>query len=133
MNKPMEKKTKKLFRVTNRTREWFTGYAFILPWLIGLLIFTLWPLIQAFFYSFNDAYFSGDHIEKTWVFLDNFIYAFTKDATFPTLLTNYLFEIIVQVPFAVAVALVIAMLLNQKIVLRGVWRVIFFLPVIISS
>ncbi len=124
---------KKKFKIDNKKREWIGGYAFISLWLIGMIGFTIFPLFQAIFYSFNEAKFSGNKIVTSWTWFSNFAYAFTEDAKFPTMIVNYLSEIILQVPFAITIALIIAMLLNQKIKLRAVWRVIFFLPVIIVS
>ena len=134
-NKKEEKidqiKYKKHF--TNTSREALHGYFFILLWIIGVCIFTLWPIIQAFYYSFCEATFKGSGIVSEFRWFDNFIYAFSGDAKFPTMLRSYLLEIVIQVPFALTIALLISMMLNQKIKLRGLWRLIFFLPVIIIS
>lgn len=124
---------KKKIKLTNKKREWISGYAFISLWLIGMIAFTIFPLFQAFFYSFSEAKFSGNQIITRWTWFENFTYAFTTDVKFTAMLVNYLTEIIVQVPFTIAVSLIIAMLLNQKIKFRAIWRVIFFLPVIIVS
>jgi ABC-type sugar transport system permease subunit len=120
-------------KLSNKHREWLNGYLFAGLWIIGLLAFTIWPLIQAFYYSFNEAVFYGNSIKIQWIWFENFRYAFFEDLIFPVILINYLLEIIIDVPFAITAALIIAMLLNQKIKFRGVWRVIFFLPVIIST
>ena len=124
---------KKMIRIDNKKREWISGYLFILPWVIGVCIFTLWPIIQAFYYSFCEALFKGNSIVATFTWFDNFKYAFATDTKFPTMLREYLLEIVIQVPFSLTFALLISMILNQKIKLRGVWRVIYFLPAIIIS
>ena len=134
MNNTVDTKSpKKKVRLTNKKREWLSGYLFILPWVIGVCVFTLWPIIQAFYYSFCEAVFKGNRIEATFSWFDNFKYAFATDTKFPTMLREYLLEIVVQVPFSLTFALLISMILNQKIKLRGVWRVIYFLPAIIIS
>ena len=120
-------------KLKNKQRETLNGYLFIGLWLLGLIIFTLWPLFQAFFYSLNQAVFYGGEVKLSWLWFDNFRYAFFEDALFPVILTNYLVEIIIDVPFVVTAALIIAMLLNQNIRFRGLWRLIFFLPVVIST
>lgn len=124
---------KRKIKIDNKKRQWLSGYSFIALWLIGMLVFTLFPLFQAFFYSLNEAKFSGNKITTNWTWFSNFIYAFSEDTKFPTMIVDYLTEIIIQVPFTITIALIIAMLLNQKIKLRALWRVIFFLPVIIVS
>ena len=120
-------------RVTNKMRNSIAGYGFISLWFIGLIVFTLFPLGQAIWYSFNIAEFKGSGIQTTFNGFKNFVYAFTEDSTFPQMLVTYLSSIIVQVPFSVTASLIISMLLNQNIKGRGMWRVIFFLPVIIST
>lgn len=124
---------KPTIRVTNKMRNSFAGYGFISFWLIGLCIFTIFPLAQAVWYSFNVAEFYEGSIRTSFNGVKNFIYAFTEDTTFPQMLVTYLTSIIVQVPFSVTASLIISMLLNQDIKGRGFWRVIFFLPVIIST
>lgn len=134
MNNTVDTKSpKKKIRLTNKKREWLSGYLFILPWVIGVCIFTLWPIIQAFYYSFCEAVFKGNQIVATFSWFDNFKYAFATDTKFPTMVREYLLEIVVQVPFSLTFALLISMILNQKIKLRGMWRVIYFLPAIIIS
>lgn len=120
-------------RLKRKQREWLNGYLFIGLWLIGLLVFTIFPLMQAIFYSFNHATFYAGDIKLEWIWFDNFRYAFFEDTIFPVILVNYLSEIIIDVPFAITAALLLAMLLNQKNKLRSFWRVIFFLPVVIST
>ncbi len=119
--------------LSNKHREWLSGYAFISLWLIGLLVFTLFPVAQAFWYSLNEAKFYGGSIRTTFQWFKNFSYAFTGDINFPKILTNYLIEIIVDVPFSIVASLILAMLLNQNIKGKSFFRVIFFLPVIIST
>ena len=132
MDLPIKNKKHKK-QLSNKHREWLSGYAFISLWLIGLLAFTLFPLGQAFWYSLNEASFYGNTIKTTFQWFDNFRYAFFEDTIFPTVVANYLMEIVVEVPFSICASLIIAMLLNQKIKLKGFFRVIFFLPVIIST
>lgn len=127
------KTPKKLIRIDNKRREWISGYLFILPWVVGVCIFTLWPIIQAFYYSFCEAVFRGNQIVSTFTWFENFAYAFGQDTKFPTMIREYLLEIVVQVPFSLTFALLISMILNQEIRLRGMWRVIYFLPAIIIS
>ena len=128
-----EQPNKKKRQLSNKHREWLNGYAFISLWLIGLIALTIIPLGKAFWYSLNDANFYGNTIKTAFQWFANFKYAFTEDTIFPTIVVNYLMEIVVEVPFSIVASLIIAMLLNQKIRCRGLFRVIFFLPVIIST
>lgn len=131
MDLPVVKKKKK--GLSTKHREWLSGYAFISLWLVGLIGLTIFPLIQAFWYSLNDASFYGNTIKTSFQWFENFRYAFFEDTLFPTIVSNYIMEIVVQVPFSLCASLIIAMLLKQNIKGRGMFRAIFFLPVIIST
>jgi ABC-type sugar transport system permease subunit len=70
---------------------------------------------------------------KVYVGFDNYSQIFLKDPDFIMDLESYLLETLISVPVIVAFALIIAMLLNEKIACRGIFRMIFFLPIIIAS
>lgn len=64
----------------------FVGFLYILPWLIGFLIFRLYPFIMSFYYSFSDYTMLKP---PRYVGLYNFIYMFTKDELFPKALLKH--------------------------------------------
>ncbi|MGN6059601.1 MAG: carbohydrate ABC transporter permease [Sphingomicrobium sp.] len=108
-------------------RNLLVGLAFISPWLIGFLCFTLYPMLASLYYSFTDFKILES---PRWVGLDNYIQMF-GDPLFWKSLTNTLYLTFIGTPVAVAVALGIALLLNTKGMRGiGVFRTIFFLPVI---
>lgn len=72
-------------------------------------------------------------IVTDYVGFDNFSYAFTVDALFTQELLTYLEELFISVPIILVFSLIIGLLLNQNIKFRGLFRTIFFLPVIITS
>ncbi len=129
----MENIEKPKKKMTMKRRESLVGMGFILPWLIGFITLTIYPLLQSFWLSFNEATFYKGSYKTNFIFLDNFIYAFTGDEIFPAIVLEYFQSIIVNVVFVISVALFLAMLLNRKLKFRGMWRVIFFLPVVIIS
>lgn len=114
-------------------RENRVGYLFILPWLIGLLSLVLWPMIQSFQFSLNKIRLLPQGMAKLYVGLENYSQIFLTDPKFIVGLQTYLLETLIAVPVIVAFALIIAMLLNEKISCRGFFRMIFFLPIIIAS
>lgn len=114
-------------------RENAIGYLFILPWLIGLVALVLWPMIQSFQYSLNRIRLLPQGMAKLYVGFENYSQIFLKDPQFIMGLESYLLETLIAVPVIVAFALIIAMLLNQKIKCRGIFRMVFFLPIIIAS
>jgi len=108
-------------------RNLLLGLAFISPWIIGFLTFSLYPMLASLYYSFTDFKILD---APRWVGLANYTQMF-RDPLFWKSLTNTLYLTLIGTPLAVAVALGIALLLNTK-GLRGIgfFRTFFFLPVI---
>ncbi|WP_423188872.1 carbohydrate ABC transporter permease [Alkalibacterium sp. f15] len=109
------------------------GYLFILPWLIGFITLTVFPIVYSFYLSFYDVTITTEGIQTRSVGMSNYQNAVTSDIEFINRVIAFLREIVVSVPLIVIISLMIALLLNQNIKFRGVFRTIFFLPVIISS
>ena len=110
------------------------GYAFCSVWLIGFMIFTLYPIIQTLIFSFyTDVNVQEGFIETSGGGFSNYIYALSQDATFQQDLSDYVIKLVLYVPVITVVSLVLAMLLNSKLKGTGFFRTIFFLPVIITS
>jgi len=127
----MIKKIKSYYN--KKTRNIFTGYLFIFPWLVGFLLFTLWPMIYSFYLGFFDVRLTPRGIRTSYQGFENFTEAIFSD---PVLLENvfeYLQQIILHVPVIIVFSLIIALLINQDIKGQGFYRTIFFLPVIILS
>lgn len=129
-----KQKIKKVKPGRLKRRENMMGYVFILPWLIGLLGLVLYPLIQSFWYSMNRIVMNPVLGRvMTYQKFDNYRKIFLEDPDFIVQLQNYLFETVLAVPVIVAFALILAIMLNGSIKFKGVFRLIFFLPVIIAS
>ncbi len=120
-------------RVKLRTKEALTGLLFISPWLIGFLIFTLYPIIQSLWFSFNIVKPTAEGLMIEFVKFDNYKNIFLGDVSFTDILLNYSLQIVVYVPVIIVFSLFVALLLNQKIKVQSVFRTIFFLPVVITS
>mgnify|MGYP001770763289 CR=1 FL=1 len=120
-------------KVSLKTGKRLIGTSFILPWLIGFAVFTAFPLGYSIFLSFQKVSITPKGIVTDYVGLDNFSYAFTVDALFTQELLTYLEELMISVPIILVFSLIIGLLLNQNIKFRGLFRTIFFLPVIITS
>jgi multiple sugar transport system permease protein len=101
------------------------AYIFLLPWIIGLVMFIAGPILFSLGLSFF-TYTLGR--EATFVGLDNWIKAFTQDELFwPTILRTLVYTACV-VPLSVFGALFTAMLLNQKLRATSFYRTVFFMP-----
>jgi multiple sugar transport system permease protein len=105
------------------------GYLLISPWLVGLVLFTLGPILVSFLLSFTnwDIVRSADFIG-----LDNFSRIFTKDRLFGQALYNTLYFAVGSVPASLLLALGLALLLSQGIRGTNVARTIFYMPSVVS-
>ena len=131
LTKEEKAKLKKIKPGRLAKREAVTGVIFILPWIIGALVFLAYPLITSFWYALNNIRITPIGKVFTFVGHGNFTEILLADADFPTQLIEYLASTILSVPVIVVFALIIAMMLNEKIKARGFFRMIFFIPVII--
>ncbi len=112
--------------------------SFLLPNLLGFVLFTFLPVLACFALSLTDyrlAPITGlsdlrDHVR--FVGLGNFIRLATDDALFWRYLGNTLF-LMIGIPLSIAGSLLLALLLNQR--LRGItiFRTIYFLPTVSSA
>jgi len=116
-----------------RTREALHGYGFIAIWIIGFALFTAVPLIETLRYSFNTVTVSASQINLTFVDWANYTRALVTDPTFVELLISYTIETLISVPIVLIFAMIIALFLNQDFRFKGLFRVIFFLPIVITS
>lgn len=105
-------------------------YLFIMPWIVGFMIFTLGPLLFSLGISFFDWPIVG---QPTFVGFGNYIRMFTKDKMFThSLMVTFKFAFIF-VPLYMGIALGLALLLNQKIKGQGFFKTVFYLPSVISG
>ncbi|MFZ9781807.1 MAG: carbohydrate ABC transporter permease [Bacilli bacterium] len=120
-------------RITRKRRHAFYGYLFIFPWLIGMIIFTLYPLSYSFYLSFHEAYYNLEEgVVTTFIGFTNYLNIFRSQILLP-LYTNYVGRMLVAVPIILVFSIIIAVLVNMPIRSKGLWRTIFFLPVIIAT
>lgn len=117
----------------NRQRETLTGLIFFLPWIIGFLAITCYPLIYSIVISFNQVAIRPGEITLEPIGWEYFRQALLLDTEFPTMLVTSVTQVAIGTPISVVFALVIALLLNRSFRGRTVYRMIFFMPVIIMS
>lgn len=122
-------KRKKKFNSIQR-KEAIQGYLFILPWLIGLVVFTLGPLIFSLIASFTNYDITS---QMDFVGLDNYKRMFSQDPLFWKALGNTLYYVSISVPATLVAAIVIALLMNQKIPGIRFFRTIYYLPSVLSG
>ncbi len=111
-------------------REQVAGYIFILPFIIGLLAFTIVPIIISFGLSFtrydilSSPVFTG---------VDNYLRMFTQDPTFWKSFRVTLFYVVISVPLKLIMALAVAMLFYRGTRLISFYRSVYYLPSILGS
>ena len=115
----------------SKTREGIQGYGFMLPTLIILSIFTLFPIGYALFLSFTRVNLLGG-LEFEWIGLTNYQIAFNDERVWIAL-RNTVRYVIFVVPIQTFIALLMAAVLNSGVKFQKTFRTIFFLPTLTSS
>ncbi len=106
-----------------------TGYWFILPYVVFFLTFIAYPFLFSFillFHRWNVV------TPMEWVGLKNFERLF-KDPLFFKAIGNTIRFLLIHIPLQIVVALGFAVLLNTKLRMRGFFRAVYFLPVVVSG
>jgi multiple sugar transport system permease protein len=113
-----------------RRSEFPLALLFISPWILGFLWFQLYPIVGSIYYSFTSY-----NIMQPPVFigLSNFQLLFGQDPLFRQSLTNTLVFTLVSVPLNLTIAFIFALLLNQNIPGRAIFRTCFYFPSIEPS
>ncbi|RDU37101.1 sugar ABC transporter permease [Neobacillus piezotolerans] len=115
-----------------RKRKWgqLVPYLFIAPWIIGFVVFTIGPLLFSLVISFYDWPIVG---EVEFVGLSNYITMFTDDPLFWHSLWITVKYAMIFVPLNIILALLLAVLLNQKVKGSSLFRTFFYVPSVISG
>jgi ABC-type sugar transport system permease subunit len=116
-----------------KKRESRMGYVFVAPWIVGAVVFLIIPLIQSFYYGMCNVKITPKGMLFQYVKFQNYTDIFRLDPLFMEDLTGYLIDTLLSVPVIVVFSLIISLLLNGKMKGKGVFRTIYFLPVIVVS
>lgn len=111
-------------------RNQLMGLLFISPWLIGFLLFALFPLVASLYYSMTNYDFIR---EPQFIGATNYVRLFTVDPDFWTVMYNTLYYVGIGVPLGIAVAFLIANLLNSEIKGRTLFRSVIYIPSIVPA
>ncbi|WP_313155776.1 carbohydrate ABC transporter permease [Lacrimispora sp.] len=117
-------------KMTIRKRELIYGLLFISPWLVGFLVFTLFPICSSLYYSMCEY-----QVIKAPVFvgLDNYKTIF-QDKTFLKALSNTFYMVLFGVPITTITAVGISIIMNHKeLKVTGPFRVVFFIPTLVPT
>ncbi|MGZ7147902.1 carbohydrate ABC transporter permease [Bacillus sp. BC08] len=120
-NTHIQKKYKK-----KKKLDYIWAYVMIAPTMLGLFIFYMWPIVQNIYFSFTawDAFGSYE-----WIGLENYKKMFT-DKDLGKAFQNTFIYIVLTVPIGIFLSIILAVLLNQNIKGKSLYRTLYFLPVI---
>lgn len=118
---------KKQMKTSRERSEFLWGWLFILPTVIGLVVLNIIPIFQTLYQSF---FKTGDFGKgNIFVGVENYVKVFGDHEVWQSLINTFKYAI-VEVPFSIVIALVLAVLLNRKMKGRGIYRTIIFLPMV---
>lgn len=118
----------KRLKLTNRQKnEILWGWLFTFPTMLGLVVLNIYPAIKTVYESFfkTGAFGKGN----TFIGFANYETIFKSKDMWQALINTFKYAI-VEVPFSIVIALVLAVLLNRKMKGRTIYRTIFFLPMV---
>lgn len=113
-----------------KSQESFMGWFFVLPAVLLLGLFLIWPAVAAFGLSFTNYQVLAP-TPTSWVGLDNYT-ALLTDSDFWQAVRNTLYFAVMVVPLQTGAALGLALLLNQALPMRALFRTVYFAPVVLS-
>ena len=127
-------KTKKRKVASLDKKKARAGWVFVLPFVIGFLLVYLPIIWNSIFMSFHSLHIvTGGGYTLEFVGLENYSDALFEDPLFVQTLITGMKELLFDVPAILIFSLFMAVLLNQKMAGRAVFRAIFFIPVILST
>ncbi len=110
-------------------REELTGWLFVLPWLIGLVLFTAGPMLYSLYTSFTQYNIIA---EPRWIGSENYERLFA-DPMFYKALENTFWMVIIKTPVVMVLSFGLAMLLNMDLPGDRTFRTIIYLPNVLSG
>ena len=109
----------------------FAGYLFASPWIVGFLIFVIVPMGFSLYWSFTD-YRVISNQPANWVGFDNYTQLILRDSGFRASIINTLYLTAIGLPLQMAAALFLAVMLSQNMRGERIFRMAFYLPVILG-
>jgi multiple sugar transport system permease protein len=115
---------------TPAQREELNGWLFALPWLFGLIAFTMGPMLFSFYASFTRYNITTTPV---WIGLGNYDNIFFNDAFFWKSIYNTFWMVLVRTPIVIVVSIGIALLLNIDLPGEKFFRSVIYLPNVLSG
>ncbi len=112
-----------------KKQENLIGYLFASPWLFGLIVLGMFPILASLYISFTT--YNMISLPR-WVGFANYRILFTNDSLFWKSLGNTVYHVVIAIPLGIVVGVLLALLLNNKIKGMSVYRTMFYLPNVVS-
>ncbi len=105
------------------------GYLFASPWLFGLIVLGMFPILASFYISFTNY----DMLSMPrFIGFANYRILFTNDNLFWKSMGNTMYHVVIAIPLGIVVGVALALLLNNKIKGMSIYRTLFYLPNVVS-
>lgn len=124
---------KRLFGKTLEQRRESVGYAFILPWIVGVSLFFLYPMGQGMVFLFNKVEILAGSMLTEYVGMDNLRQVFMVDEMNLRLMVENVGSTFLNAVLIVLFSLIVAVLINKPFRGRGFCRALLALPILVSS
>ncbi len=109
------------------------GLMFISPWIVGMVLFFVFPIFQSIYFSFSRIKINPEGVSTFFLGLKNYDEIIFRDPSYMDELLESFSSMLVSLPFILVVSIVLALLLDGKYKGRIFFRGLYFLPVIITS
>jgi multiple sugar transport system permease protein len=107
-----------------------TGLLFVSPWIIGFLVFTVFPLVYSFYISLTRYDLIRDPV---FIGAANYTELFTRDAQFWKVVYNTIYYVLISVPLSLGFSFLVANLLNTRVAGRSFFRAVMYIPAIVPG
>jgi len=116
-------------RLPLRQRPAFWAYLFLLPWMVGFVLFRAGPMVASAILSL----FRNDMVRAEFRGLGHYVYIFTDDPHFWRSVLNTALYVGLSVPIGLTGSLLIAVLLNRRMKAMGLWRTLYYVPSLVPA
>lgn len=114
-------------------RENLSGYIFVAPYVIGLIVFFAFPLVFSLRISFGDYQLARGGYTITPTGLSNYYKVLFEEVDFTHAFVNAIVDTLIDTPLIVVFSLILSVMLNRRMPAKGLFRTIFFLPFLLGS
>ncbi|MBR7133505.1 MAG: sugar ABC transporter permease [Clostridia bacterium] len=123
----------KIKKISYEKQRTLFGYVFTAPFIIGTLVFFAYPVIYSMLFALGSFEGNTSVDNMSFVGFANFKALFGKDINFMPDFAKAIANALINTPLIVLISIILVICLNKNIKLKGVFRVIFFLPFVLGN